>query len=233
MSIRSVACPDCGAAANVPAAMANTRCPACGLVWNIHQPVAPKPDSQPQVSDAAEKMDPSAAIALAALLGGGMLLMVLIGAAVVLLRPSEVTTAGEPIPVAATTEVAASDVDEKTIKPREPEPYREVRLPEQTRKRIYDDYRKVARTTVEKPLLMPQGSPPRKMMEDMLQKTFDRELRRFAALHNIDVDQVHEIIKEGDAKKWDPSPRSNATRGGIRVYPREMSEGWQANPNRR
>ncbi len=230
MSIRSVACPGCGVAANVPAAMTNTRCPSCGLVWNIHHPVAPKSGRQPQADDSAEKREPSAAVALAALVGGGMVLMVLIGMAIVLRKPS--TSEPEAV-VAETPAVAANGVEEETIKPREPEPYREVRLPEQTRQRIYNDYRQVARTTVEKPLPLLQGSPPRKMMEDMLQKTFDRELRRFAALHNIDFDDVQEIIKEGDAKKWDPSPRSNATRGGIRVYPREMSEGWQANRNRK
>jgi hypothetical protein len=71
-------------------------------------------------------------------------------------------------------------------------------------------------------------------MEDMLQKTFDRELTRFAALHDITLDDVKEVIKEGDAKVWDDSPRSNAVRGGKRVYPKEMSEGWELqNPNRK
>jgi hypothetical protein len=61
----------------------------------------------------------------------------------------------------------------------------------------------------------------------MLQKTFDRELMRFAALHDITVDDVKEVIKEGDAKGWDGRPRSNAVRDGKRVYTKEMSEGYE------
>ena len=232
MSIRSVACPGCGAAANVPAAMANTRCPACGLVWNIHQPVAAKPDSPPQPTDEARQMDASAAVAMVGIVGGGMLLMLLIGTAIFLLRPSGTTPAAGTT-AAGTPAAAATEIEEDTIKPRVPEPYREIRKPEQTRQQIYKDYRQVARTTIEKPLPLLQGSPPRRMMEDMLQKTFDRELSRFAALHNVDVDDIHEVIKEGDANNWDPSPRSNAVRGGKRVYPKEKSEGWQPNPNRK
>jgi hypothetical protein len=122
---------------------------------------------------------------------------------------------------------------EETIKPATPEPYRIINLPEEQRRRIYNDYRKVARTTVEKPLVLPQGSKPRQSLEDMLQKTYDRELTHFAALHDITVADVQEVIKEGDAKVWDDSPRSNAVRDGKRVYSKEMSEGWELNPNRK
>ena len=104
-------------------------------------------------------------------------------------------------------------------------------LSEEMRKKVYLDYRSVARTTLEKPLPLPQGSPPRQALEDMLQKTFDREIMRFAALHRITVEDIHEVIKEGDAKQWDPSPRSNATRNGKRLYPEEMSRGWKPSAN--
>lgn len=222
MSIRRVTCPGCGTAANVPAALTNARCPSCGTVWNINQPVAPKPQpSEAEEKVAAAKTDTSGALAMAALVGGGLLLMILIGTVVIVVGRSPT-----PSPTAATE-------NEETIKPRQPEPYRVVDLPEATRRRIYDDYRKVARTTVETPLILPQGTRPRKLLEDTLQKTYDRELNRFAALHDINVDDVQEIIKEGDAKNWDPTPRSNAVRDGKRVYPEEMSEGWERNPNRR
>ena len=68
-------------------------------------------------------------------------------------------------------------------------------------------------------------------MEKMLQQVFDRELTRFAALYRISESEVREVIKEGDAKRWDPSPRSNATRNGKRLYPEGMSEGWKPNSN--
>ncbi len=82
-------------------------------------------------------------------------------------------------------------------------------------------------------MILPQGTKARASLEDMLQKTYDRELMHFAALHDITVDDVKEVIKEGDAKVWDDSPRSNAVRDGKRVYTKEMSEGWQRNPNRK
>jgi hypothetical protein len=163
----------------------------------------------------------SAAALLAGLVGGLMMLMALIGLVVfVLSRP--------PDP----TQVSAIE-PEPTIKPATPETYREIDLPEETRRRIYDDYRSVARTTVEVPLPLPQGTQARASLENTLQKTYERELLHFAALHDISVDDVKEVIKEGDAKIWDDSPRSNAVRDGKRVYSKEMSEGWKKNPNQR
>lgn len=111
--------------------------------------------------------------------------------------------------------------------------YQVIRLQESDRKKLYSAYRGVARTTVEKPLPLPQGSPPRKALEVMLQQTLDRELMRLAALYNISIDDVNEVIKEGNANYWDPTPRSNATRNGKRIYPEEMSEGWTKSNNLR
>lgn len=225
MSIRRVTCPACGAAANAPAAMANVKCPGCGTVWNVNNPVVPK--KQAAQAEGGEKTEPEGrsevTVAMfAGLVGGVMLLMMMIGLFVFLLG-------GKPDPKSSTAEAQVED----TIKPAIPEEYRVVNLPEEARKRLYDDYRKVARTTVEKPLILPQGTRPRQSLEDMLQKTFDRELMRFAALHDISVDDVKEVIKEGDAKQWDDRPRSHAVRDGRRVYPEEMSEGWEKNPNRK
>lgn len=226
MTIRRVTCPGCGAAANVPMAMANVKCPACGMVWNVNQSVAETPSStaRPTREEAAETPESAAtgtAALIAGLIGGAMFLVAMVGVLLVVLNrnpdPAQVSVV-EP---------------EETIKPARPAPYREINLPEEQRRRIYNDYRQVARTTVEKPLVLPQGTQARALLEDTLDKTFERELTRFAALHDISVDDVREVIKEGDAKVWDDSPRSNAVRDGKRVYPKEMSEGWQPNPNRK
>ena len=232
MSIRRVTCPGCGAAANVPAAMAHVKCPACGAVWNAQQPSAspqPAARSKPPAAQAAARPeaatdtdDQSHLLIIGGIVAGAIMLLVFAGVILVILNR-------EP----AKKQTAATEVEE-TIKPATPQEYREIKLPEEARKRIYADYRKVAKTTVEKPLALPQGTKMRANMEDMLQKTFDRELAHFAALHDITVDDVKEVIKEGDAKIWDDSPRSNAVRGGKRVYPKEMSEGWNMkNPNRK
>ena len=224
MSIRSVSCPGCGIQVNVPAAMANVKCPKCATVWNVNNPAAAKKSaaakaaSQPSEPKKAAATDTNAAV-IAGVVGGAIMLIAMIGLFLIVINQ-------EPTPT-QTAEV------EDTIKPLEPEPYRIIDKPEETRRRIYADYRKVARTTVEVPLILPQGTKPRESLEDTLQKTFDRELVAFAALHDISVEDVKEVIKEGDAKVWDDSPRSNAVRGGKRVYAKEKSEGWAPNPNRK
>ena len=103
--------------------------------------------------------------------------------------------------------------------------YRVVQLPETTRRNIYDDLRAAARTSTEKPLLIPQGTGVRRSVEGMLDKTFEREISRYAAMHDVTVDDIQQIIAEGDAKDWDPTPRSNAVRDGERVDGKERSEG--------
>jgi hypothetical protein len=196
------------------------------MVWNANDtsaasaPPTPNQSSPTHLGPVDSEGDASSIALLAGLVGGAMLMLAMIGLLVFLLaRPED------------STQVSAEV--EETIKPATPEPYREIDLPEETRRRIYNDYRKMARTTVEQPLLLPQGGAARASLEDMLQKTHDRELMHFAALHDITVDDVKEVIKEGDAKVWDDSPRSNAVRDGKRVYPKEMSEGWQRNPNQK
>lgn len=226
MSIRSVQCPGCGATANVPATLSNVKCPSCATLWNVNHPgaaqlsPAAKQAARATVDPEEAKSATAGAAIVASLVGGAMLMIAMIGLAIVILNR-------EPNPATATSQV------EETIKPLKPEPYRVVNLPEETRRRIYKDYRAVARTSVEKPLAVPQGTKVRQNLEVMLQQAFDRELMRFAALHDITVDDVKEVIKEGDAKVWDDSPRSHAVRDGKRVYAREQSEGWKLNPNRK
>ena len=225
MSIRRMNCPGCGAAVNVPAAMTNVKCPACATVWNANNPAAAeksaaaKAAAEPPADDVGDEHPAANAAIVAGLVGGGMMLVAVIGLGLILLN--------RQAPPQVTAEV------EETIKPAIPEPYRVVNLPEETRRRIYKDYRTVARTTVEKPLILPQGTKARQNLEVMLQQTFDRELMHFAALHDVTVDDVKEVIKEGDAKVWDGSARSHAVRDGKRVYSKEMSEGWERNPNRK
>lgn len=156
----------------------------------------------------------------------GMLLFLVVGMISIFSMTSD-EVQSESLKAPAETHSSKPDVDANSAMIS----FREIRLPEETRKRIYKDYRSVARTTIEKPLPLPQGSAARAPLERMLQQTLDRELNRFSALHNISLDDVNEVIKEGDAKVWDPSPRSNAFRNGKRLYSEEMSEGWKPSAN--
>ncbi|MEM9644654.1 MAG: hypothetical protein AAF989_06655 [Planctomycetota bacterium] len=102
--------------------------------------------------------------------------------------------------------------------------YREINMPEEKRKSIYMDTRKTAATSIEAPLLL--LGVARTTMEKTLQQTYDAELRKLAALHDIPIEDMKQLVNEGDAKKWDPSPRSNAKRNGKRIYPKSWSVGW-------
>lgn len=228
MSVRTTSCPGCSISVNVPLAMTNVKCPKCATVWNPSAPAAATPSphatanrinqTQADANEESEQQSMGNAALIAGVVGGAMMLIAMAGLILVV-----VNREGTPI---------AAEIEE-TIKPAVPEPYREIRKPEEQRRRIYADYRRVARTTVETPLILPQGTKARQSLEDTLDGVFDRELTRFAALHDISVDDVKEVIKEGDAKKWDTTPRSNAVRDGKRVYTKEMSEGWEKNPNRK
>ncbi len=229
MSVRTLHCPGCQIPVNVPAAMTNVRCPKCGTIWNANapQPVrAPSPATTPaggSESDSAEKSKEIPVALVGSFIAAAMAFLAVIGILISFFFAREETTSSPS---------TSPTVAEETIKPSTPQPYRTVKLPEEQRHRIYDDYRAVAKTTVEKPLAIPQGTKVRANLEVMLDQTFERELSHFAALHDIPVDDVKEIIKEGDAKNWDPTPRSHAVRDGKRVYDEEMSEGWELKKNK-
>ncbi|MEC7678062.1 MAG: hypothetical protein VX694_02240 [Planctomycetota bacterium] len=231
---RIIQCPGCGVKASYPSSLVQFRCAQCGMIFT-----APKQPSgeQSQGRSVGASASNSSSDTTLILIGVGVTLVFLLLAAggaffYFQSRESQVAesqVAGEP---------DASESEAETDPPSQDAPsetpkitYEEIRLPESTRKKLYSDYRAVARTTLEKPLPLPQGSPPRAAMEKMLQQVFDRELTRFAALYRISESEVREVIKEGDAKNWDPSPRSNATRNGKRLYPEGMSEGWKPNSN--
>gem|GEM_PF-2746332 len=224
-SYKSVSCPSCGASSNHPNAVVQPRCPKCGNVFVSTATAASPPNDG--VNRGANSSGISTTSIVAIVVGGlvSLLLFVVVGMFSVFSFRSE--SESKQV-IESVDRIEHSSLESEASQPETPTvTFREVRLPEETRKRLYNDYRGVARTTIEKPLPLPQGSPPRAALEQMLQQTFDRELNRFSALYNVSLDDVKEVIKEGDAKRWDPSPRSNATRNGKRLYPEEMSEGWK------
>ena len=231
---RIIQCPGCGVKASYPSSLVQLRCAQCGTIFT-----APKQQAgqQGQGRSANASSSDSSSDTTLLWIGVGVTMVFLLfsaGGAFFYLQNRESQAAGSH----ATAESDASESKVETDPPSQSAPvqnpeitYEEIRLPESTRKKIYDDYRAVARTTLEKPLPLPQGSPPRAAMEKMLQQVFDRELIRLAALYRISESEIGEVIKEGDAKRWDPSPRSNATRNGKRLYPEANSEGWKPNSN--
>lgn len=232
----SAVCPGCGKTGNYPSSIVQLRCAQCGMIFsNVATSRSALAKNQGGQGNSAKDKGSQVVLITAVVVVGSILLLAGVGAvSTVFLVSSGPATNQKPDPVITPPQddtKATDSSDTGNLDDDQPVNYRIIRLSEEMRKKVYLDYRSVARTTLEKPLPLPQGSPPRQALEDMLQKTFDREIMRFAALHRISVEDIHEVIKEGDAKQWDPSPRSNATRNGKRLYPEEMSRGWKPSAN--
>lgn len=238
MSVRSLTCPKCQTGINVPAAMQTARCPACGGVFSVGSASAASPASSPNAStsedealrraggqsdaggnaNSDEKSNDPTMIYLAC--GGALTMLIAFGViGFLVISPSNAELEPkspektQPVFQAATAEQLAS----LTI----------VNIPEERRRRIYDDMRKTATMTKEKPLMIP-GSGVRDKLEGMLDATYENSIQQLAALHDLRIEDIRNIVKEGDMKNWDPRARSRAYRGGERIYGNEETEGYKA-----
>ncbi|QDV63138.1 zinc ribbon domain-containing protein [Crateriforma conspicua] len=233
--IRSVTCPKCGKTSNVPEHIASVRCSKCGKVWNPGEDAAA---AEPKV-DLAAKMagyenegggkskkkrkkskSSGGSNKVAAIVASVIFVVALAGVGVYLWLQRDPSPQVAAVPDEPEEEPADDD-DVVWVAP----DYREVNMPEADRKRIYMDMRSTAITSIEKPLLI--IGPARVAMEKTLQDVYDREIRTQAALHDVPEDDIRQIVNEGDAKRWDTRPRSNAKRNGKRLYPKSWSEGWK------
>ena len=91
-----------------------------------------------------------------------------------------------------------------------------VKIPEERRRRIYEEMRATAKITTEKPLMLPDGRV-RTSFEGMLENTYDYSVKQLSALHDVSEQDVRDIVVEGDLKNWDPSARGRAYRDGKRI----------------
>ncbi|EMI53182.1 putative secreted protein [Rhodopirellula sallentina SM41] len=215
---------------NVPAAMHSVRCPTCGNVFAASasaQAAAPADNREdaalrgaagPQDDD-ADSIPNDQTMTIIAVGAGLALVAILCIVGIWSLTRSSEDSAGEvaaepPQPVFA--EATPEELAALTI----------VNIPEQQRRDIYNDVRGSARTTTEKALVLP-GSNVRDKLENMLDKTHENTLRQLAALHDLSVDQVRDIVAEGDTKNWDTRARSRAYRDGERIYSDEETQGYQ------
>ena len=213
MSIRSVNCPKCGTAANIPAAMTNVRCSSCGTVWNVNQPTAATPASSPSRTSSEDDSGGSASqhqLALFAGVGSVLALLAIAGIAIAFFVGVPEEPAPEPVVQKPVQPVAVVEEPPVEVEPN----YREVKLPESTRKLIYREYRMLVSSSTEKKIPVMKGSPVERTLSHTLGKTVDREITHWALIHNITEDDVMQIVAEGDAKRWpgsrkpDPPPES-------------------------
>ncbi len=211
MSVRRVNCPGCNAALNVPATMANARCPGCGTVWDVNHPnnakVAAKqtnakgPSDQPSSKPSAKESKTKSAAArrrqtAAITVAGGMLALLVFGGVAVVMM-----TGGQDSPPAAQTPVEAETPKEKVV-------YRIVNLSEAMRKKIYYDYRLAAGSSVEKKVMVSKDSVTAKTLGKTMNLMMDREIKMQALINKISEDDMMQIIAEGDDKGWPPKKKT-------------------------
>ncbi len=197
MAIQRVNCPRCGTAANVPVGMASVRCSSCGSVWNPSEPTDQK-HAADEASSAAVSA-PKSSLNTAKLAGGvfsTLLVLAFVCGAVWYLSPAT----PDAVPLSDPTPKPVTIAKQAEAPP--PESYREISLPESTRQKIYRDYRMSAGTSVEKPIPLPKEWKSRQALDATFNSILERELTLHASVHNISVDDVTEILKEGNAKQW-------------------------------
>ncbi|WDQ16429.1 hypothetical protein [Rhodopirellula sp. P2] len=231
MTHRSVRCPQCKTTANVPASVVTARCPSCGHVFSVDSAQVVE---APQATTAKpkKKKSPSASgdlnVPLVAGVLGGVLMFAMVGVlAVMFLSDSSDSSHTSD---SQASDAAPSEADQPVLvvlSDAELAALPVANVPENKRRLIYDQIRASARTTIEAPLLVPDGNPLRASLEKNQQAIHDNSMRQLAALHDVSLDDMALITTEGDAKNWDPRPRSHARRNGERIYPEERSRGWK------
>ena len=207
MSVRRVSCPGCNSTLNIPATMSHVKCSSCGTVWDVNNPgAAKKPAGKSTASPAADKESKkprksnAAKKKQAALIGVASTLVALIaiaGICVVLFSGGGDDTESE-----TTTQNTSSTTQTATVDPLPS--FREVKLPESTRKKIYYDYRQAASSSVEKKVFLPKDSKASQILSGTMEKIVDREVTAMAIMHKVKDEDILEIVKEGDAKGWPP-----------------------------
>ena len=100
----------------------------------------------------------------------------------------------------------ATQADSAEVEEREKPPayYRIVKLPESTRKKIYESFRIAASSSVEKKVMVPKASVAAKIMKSTMTAMVDREVTMLALQHRIEPDDVLQIVAEGNDKGWPP-----------------------------
>ena len=213
MSIRHVKCPACGTGANVPLNIANVKCTSCGAVWNPSQASSATRSAAPAAVKTVSRQGVSGKLPLGliAAIGGviAMLFVIGVAAAIFISREDDVPppTPVNPVTRVPPTTPAPVVVQQET----DAAPaYREVDLPESTRKQIYLDYRRLVGSSTEKKIMIMKGSPVGQSVQGMLEQTVDREISHFSSIHNISREDIFQIVAEGDAKEW-PGARTLET----------------------
>ena len=198
MSVRRVNCPHCNAAANVLATMTNIKCPSCGNVWNVNNPGAVRKADYAAEKKQEQDEEKNDLAIMSAVIGGAIAMIALVTLTIYIMsaRAENRKKAADAAAAAAAAKAAEEAAAAMVIE------YREIDLPEDTRKRIYKEYKQLVASSTGKKIMLPSKSEARKSVDGMLQAIVDREIRRYAARYSVEEDDIREIVKEGKAKNW-------------------------------
>ena len=106
-------------------------------------------------------------------------------------------------------------VDEVDAEPN----FREIDLPESTRKSIYSEFRQMTASSIEKQIYLPKGTKAHRRVSSTLQSIVERDVQQQAIIHDIPEQDFYQIIAEGDWKGWPPKNKNH--RGYVAPEPKE------------
>lgn len=216
MNTNVVVCPKCQTRCQIPASVPQFTCPGCGQL--CRGPVAPvaaatsgHPGSPPaKISHQSAKDDRSGgakgkakgnrnAIYAAAAIGAAVVMLLFIAATFFVLPGGGSDAADREtaqIDLKAEADAAAEQARRDAIV------YRQVDLPEETRRRLFTDLNKTKSTTVDAKIPLPKDSQTRKFLDSNFEKLLDREIEMQSIMNKVSPEDLREILKEGDAKAW-------------------------------
>ena len=202
MAIKTVECPQCGTKLNVPATMGAAKCSACNRVFSTTEPQR-APPTRSSGSPASATIERGESNWVAWMVAGGVFALALAGIAGLVMFGGD--SASEPTAVTNDGTVSKSDSDingSATTDSVAASDFREVKLPESTRRKIFRDHQAMIASSFGKSKKIPHGGAAGQALDKMLTATVDREITRMALVYGISEDDIAQIILEGKAKGW-------------------------------
>ena len=163
---------------------------------------APRPAAGPtdpggsQPESASPERKKPAILIFGLLMGFATLALLALVIGVVWLFPADAETVDQSQP--PVVDVAIDDENQAA----EVMAYREVKLPEADRRRIYAQMKSARGMTTESKVPLPRDSQVGQFFQRNMQKVLDREAEMQGIMNKVEPEDVQEIVKEGDAKGW-------------------------------
>ena len=202
MAIKTVACPQCGAKLNVPATMGSAKCSSCDHVFSTTGSQAEQA-TQPLASAVGSESNRDNTQWGAWIVAGGVFVLAVTGIIGLVFFGGDTSRKPGSLP-ASETAVASESPDDKSDSSEaiSAGDYREIDLPESTRRKIFREHKAMIASSFGKAKKIPQGGAAGQALGNMLGATVDREITRMALIYGISEDDIDQVVLEGKAKDW-------------------------------